>query len=231
MNPIRRRAAAGALLAVAALGPLALAGCGGLTSGQPQSEPARARATIPRSVGRLTAIAKRRYTEESRGSAVRARLNQIARDSALRRALQSGNLVLLRRYVRREFYRVWYHRHASRVRITRGSHILIDVGVPFVVAPLQKTLRDAYRHPLATLQVSVQDLIGFVRYMHRNHRVDVLVRGEGPRHVRTSLSPAVRVSLPASGTVTVARRRYTVASFAQTGLGGEPLRIWILKRG
>jgi hypothetical protein len=81
------------------------------------------------------------------------------------------------------------------------------------------------------LQLSIQDVIGYVKYMHRNVDVDVVVRGRGAAHVRTSLPAAARVALPSSGTVTVGGHRYRVRSFSEHGLAGEPLRIWILKRG
>jgi hypothetical protein len=61
--------------------------------------------------------------------------------------------------------------------------------------------------------------------------VDVVVRGRGPAHVRTSLPGAARLTLPSSGTVTIGRHRYRVRSFRERGLAGETLRIWILERG
>jgi hypothetical protein len=74
-------------------------------------------------------------------------------------------------------------------------------------------------------------VIGFVRYMHRNYPVDVVVRGRGTDHVRTSLPAALDVRLPDAGTATVAGTRYQVRSFPQTALGGEPVKAWILQRG
>jgi hypothetical protein len=117
------------------------------------------------------------------------------------------------------------------MRIFRGSRMILDVGVPFVVAPSQMTLRDSGGRSLGTLQTSIQDEIGFVRYMHRNYPVDVVVRGRGAAHVRTSLPAALNARLPDSGTATVSGTRYQVRSFTQTALGGEPVKVWILHRG
>jgi hypothetical protein len=136
-----------------------------------------------------------------------------------------------RAYVRSRFSRVWYHWHVSRLRIVRATSTLVDVGVPFVVAPAETVLRDSHGRALGTLQISIQDVIGFVRYMHRNHPVDVVVRGRGAAHVRTSLPAALGVRLPDSGTATVGGHRYQVGSFSATALGGEPVRAWILQRG
>ena len=182
-------------------------------------------------IDELTAEAKSRYAIEVGGAAAQATMRRVARDPQLIAALASGDNTRLTTYVRSAFDEVWYHWHVSRLRIHRGQQMVIDVGVPFVVAPSHMTLRDAKGRSLGTLEVSIQDVIGFVRYMHRNHPVDVVVRGNDPAHVRTSLPAALEVKLPDSGTVTVAGTRYQVRSFKQMALGGEPVKVWILARG
>jgi hypothetical protein len=179
-------------------------------------------------IDRLAAAARHRYGEEVHGLVVHEEMRVIARDHGLRRLLASGNAGALRSYVRGRFDHVWYHQHASRLRLVRGSRVLVDVGVPFVVAPAQARLHTASGRYLATLQVSIQDVIGFVRYMHRNFGVDVVVRGHGAAHVKTSLPAALHVRLPRAGSVTIAGRRYGVRSFTQAALGGERVRVWVL---
>lgn len=182
-------------------------------------------------IDRLTAVAQRCYAAEVHGGQAHATMRRVARDPALLSALRSGDMTRVRAYIRNEFNRVWYHWHVSRMRIYRGTNRVIDIGVPFVVAPSQMTLRDHGGRSLGTLQVSIQDVIGFGRFMHRNYPVDVVVRGRGAAHVRTSLPAALDVRLPDSGTATVAGTRYRVRSFRQTALGGEPVKVWILHRG
>lgn len=210
-------------------------GCAAATAAAPRPRPRTAATTLSRAtpqaataVDRLAGVARRRYAEEIHGGLVHRQLRRLARDQVLRRALQSTDQAALRDYVRRRYASVWYHWHISRLRIVRGSKLLSDTGVPFVVAPAQMTLRDVHGRYLATLEVSDQDVIGFVRFMHRNYAVDVVVRGAGPQHVRTSLPAALRVHLPSSGTVIVGGRRYQVRSFGETAMGGERIRIWIL---
>jgi hypothetical protein len=223
--------------AILAIGLIALplVGCAASNASLPDGSAAALRARpaamVTRPIDRLTAGAKRRYAEEVSGGQAHATLRRVARDRALLGALRSGDLTRLRSYVHGRFDRMWYHWHVSRLRIVRGSRILTDVGVPFVVAPSQMALRDAHGRSLATLQVSIQDVIGFVRYMHRNYPVDVVVRGRGAAHVRTSLPAALNARLPDAGTTTVAGTRYQVRSFRQTALGNEPVRVWILQRG
>jgi hypothetical protein len=218
---------------VAALIALPLAGCAASTAMLPQPGPGRARPAAPvgSSIDRLTAVARRRYAEEVQGGQALATLRRVGRDPALLRALASGDLTGMRAYVRGRFDSVWYHWHVSRLRIVRGPKILTDVGVPFVVAPSQMALRGAHGRSVATLQVSIQDVIGFVRYMHRNYPVDVVVRGRGAAHVRTSLPAALNARLPDAGVATLAGVRYQVRSFRQTALGNEAVKVWILQRG
>jgi hypothetical protein len=232
--PLARRALVCALLA------LPVAGCAAGVATPPLPGPASASvaqagrkpaAPATTSIDHLTTVAKHRYAVEVGGSQARATLRRVARDPALRDALRSGDRTRVRAYARREFRRVWYHWHVSRLRILRGTSMLVDVGVPFVVAPARMALHDPRGGSLGTLQVSIQDVIGFVRYMHRNYPVDVVVRGRGAAHVRTSLPAALTARLPGSGTATVAGRRYQVRSFGQTALGGEPVKVWILRRG
>jgi hypothetical protein len=82
-----------------------------------------------------------------------------------------------------------------------------------------------------TLQLAIQDEIGFVRFMHRNYGVDVVVRGRVPGHVRTSLPAAASASLPAAGSVRIAGQRYRVTSFRDHAWDGEPVTVSILQRG
>jgi hypothetical protein len=189
-----------------------------------------AAAARPRSaIERLASVARQRYLEEVTGAAVHKQLRRVAADPVLLRALSSGNLTALRAEVRLQD--ATPHAHISRLRVVRGSRVLADAGVVFPVAPAQKALHDAHGHVLGTLQLCIQDVIGYVKYLHRNVHVDVVVRGHGAGHVRTSLPGAARTTLPSSGPVMVGGRLYLVRFFTEHGLAGETLRIWILKRG
>jgi hypothetical protein len=200
---------------------------------QAPTQPGAPRATGAAAGGidNLTAIARKRYATEVHGGVAIGTLRRVARDPTLRRTLQSGNLSAARTYVRQTYPAVWYHWHVSRMRIVKGSQVLLDAGVPFVVAPSHMTLRASGGQPLGTLEVSIQDVIGFVRFMHRNYPVDVVVRGQGTAHVRSSLPAAAQATLPSRGTVTLAGRRYLVRSFHQSALGNEPVTVWVLAKG
>jgi hypothetical protein len=180
-------------------------------------------------IDRLAAVARQRYSEEITGAAVHKQLKRVAADPVLLGALRSGDLTALRAEVRLQD--ATPHAHISRLRVVRGSRVLADAGVVFPVAPAQRALHDAHGRYLGTLQLCIQDVIGYVKYLRRNVHVDVVVRGRGAGHVRTSLPAAAQVTLPSAGNVTIAGNRYRVRSFSEHGLAGETLRIWILKRG
>jgi hypothetical protein len=181
-------------------------------------------------IDQLSAVARRQYAAEVHGGVAIGTARRVARDPALLRTLQSGNVAATQAYVRRQFPAVWYHWHVSRMRIREGSSVVVETGVPFVVAPSQVTLRSSSGRTLGTLEVSVQDEIGFVRFMHRNYPVDVVVRGTGAADVRSSLPAATHANLPSSGPVTIAGRRYLSRSFHETAWNGEPVTVWILTK-
>ena len=81
---------------------------------------------------------------------------------------------------------------------------------------------------LGTLLVSLQDVTGFVKLVHRRTGAEVLVRGASG-HVRTSLSAAASMRLPTSGRVTITGRSYLVRSFGEIGWANELLTVWILE--
>lgn len=231
MARLPRALAAGLLVPVAA-GALLVARPGSRPApahaGAAASTAAPARPARPSRTDALTRVARARYSDEVSGRAAHIQLARVARDPMLLRALRTGDLPALRAAVKRE--QATPHVHISRLRVVRGSKVLADAGVVFVVAPSRKLLTDTRGRPLGTLELSIQDVIGFVRYMHRNYPVDVVVRGQGPAHVRSSLPAATGARLPDRGLVTLAGRRYDVRSFHQRALGGEPVKVWILVR-
>jgi hypothetical protein len=196
----------------------------------PASASARAEASTTTPIDRFAAVAKTRYRDQTGGRVVQAQLNRIARDPALRNTLASGSAGRVHFYVRSAYYWLWFSWPVSRVRVLRGSRTLAEAGTPFSVAPAVRTLRATGGRYLGTLEVASQDIGGFVAALHHDYPIDVVVRGRGPTHVRTSLPAARTAALPARGPVSVSGRRYTTRSFTETAWGGEPVRIWILQR-
>src|SRR6476660_4200578 len=177
-------------LTVVALLPVALvSACGGTAAFAPAAHPAVKVEPTPQPIDRLTATARAAYRNQVSGPHSIDILHQVGRDPTLLRLLRSHNLGAVRTYVARQFHDVWYHWHVSRMRIRQGSTLVTENGVRFCLAASQMVLRTGGRN-VGTLQVSMQDEIGFVRLMHRRYAVQVVIRGRGRAQLRASMRAA-----------------------------------------
>jgi hypothetical protein len=217
-------------LATLLLGATLLSACGRAAASLPAPTVRRTHHAPP-AIDRLTAVARAVYAEQVSGAHSLAVLHKVGADPTLLRLLESGQPAAARAYVARQFPRVWYHWHVSRMRVSQGSRVVTEIGVPFVLPPSQMVLRGSGGRPVGTLQVSMQDEIGFVRLMHRRYpSVQVILRGRGRSHLRTSMHAAALVKLPARGSVSLAGRRYLVRSFKRPSWDGGNVTIWILMK-
>jgi hypothetical protein len=167
--------------------------------------------------------ARRRYVTESRGAVIHADLRQIAHDGILLKALSAGNLASALAEANRQLVR-----HVVRIRVLRGSRLLVDANsTSFDVGGSGVELRAPNGRRLGRLQITIQDVIGFIKLVHKLNAADVVVRGARGQ-VRASLPAAVKLSLPRSGCTRIGSRRYVVRSFNETSVSGEPLGIWVL---
>lgn len=114
--------------------------------------------------------------------------------------------------------------HITGIRIVRGSRVLGDAHLPFVVGG---TLRPFRRAPGDRIEISIQDILGYVSLVHRVTGAEVVVRGSSGQGL-ASLPAATRAVLPRSGRTQVAGRAYDVISFGEPGWAGEHLTIWLL---
>jgi hypothetical protein len=213
-----RRLVAGAFLAgglAVAPGPAAVA-AGSCTSARVQGL-----------VKAGTRVARARYGLERYGVAVHVALRRVAADRVLTDALGAGNVAAARSEAVRQV--VGSHQHISAIRVIRGGRVVVDTNVyPFDVAGAQTTLRDRRGAVVGTLKVTIQDVLGFIRLVHKYDASEVVVRGASGE-AKGSLPAAVTAHLPATGCATVAGRTYAVRSFGELSFTGEPLTVWILK--
>lgn len=167
--------------------------------------------------------AKRRYLTEAQGRVIHVDLRQIAGDTVLLRALSAGNLGSALAAANRQLVR-----HVVQVRVLRGSRVLLDANpTSFDVGGSGMDLRARNGHSLGRLQITVQDVIGFIKLVHKLDAAEVVVRGSAG-HVRTSRPVLATIPLPRSGCTQIGTRRYVVSSFNETSFWGEPLTIWLL---
>jgi hypothetical protein len=172
----------------------------------------------------LAGVAQRIYRQEVRGEVGHAAVKRIARDRALVGALSTGNRTALRAAALRQLFDPG--KHVVRLSIVRRGRTLTNVGGAFVVAPAQLELRTPAGAELGVIEASMQDVIGYVKLVHRLTGAQIVVRGLAG-HVESSIAdpPA---ALPATGPTTIGGIAYDVRSFTETGFAGEPLTVWIL---
>jgi hypothetical protein len=195
------------------------------------ASPAVASLAAPERLKAAVQQALRAYRRETRGSKLQRETARIASDPLLLKALARGDVGHARAAVHAQLFAPANHfSHVTRIGVTRGGRVLVNATLnhdgTFVVAPAR---RELIRHGqrVGTLLVSIQDVTGFVRLVHRVTLADVVARGSSGQ-VRTSLAAAARARLPVSGPAQVAGRSYLVRSFHERAWGGEPLTVWIL---
>jgi hypothetical protein len=235
-------AAAAAGLAAIALCALALtlSACGSTASVQdsdarfdvPAVAPASSSASAAHRLAATVRAAQRAYNRETKGSKLRRETERIAHDAVLLRALARGDVAGAGAEANVQLMsRANHFDHVTRVSVVRGRRVLLNATLnsdgAFVVAPASRELQLRGRR-LGTLLVSIQDVTGFVKLVHRRTLAAVVARGASGQ-VRTSLPSAAQVRLPSSGEVGIAGRSYLVRSFSELGWGGEALTVWVLK--
>lgn len=167
--------------------------------------------------------AEARFQLESEGLTIHRDLRQIAGDRRLLKALSANDLSLALAEANRQLVR-----HVVRIRVQRGPRIVVDANPSsFDVGGSGLLLRAPTGTVLGRLQITVQDVIGFDKLVHKLLHADVVVRGSGG-HARTTLPAAAGLSLPAAGCARIGGRSYVVGSFAQRSFTGEHLAIWVL---
>ena len=172
------------------------------------------------------------YKRETGGSKLRREADRIARDGILLSALAGGDVAAAQAEADAQLRSAANHLdHVTRISVLRGGRVLVNATLNsdgrFVVAPARRDLRLRGRR-VGTLLVSIQDVTGFVKLVHRRTRAEVVVRGAGGQ-VRASLAAATQLRLPAAGNVRIARRSYVVRSFRELGWGEEALTVWMLE--
>jgi hypothetical protein len=167
----------------------------------------------------LAGVARRIYDQEAHGAVGHAAVERLARDHALIAAMGGDQPAALRAAALRQLFNPG--KHVVRLSVLRGPRTLTDVGGRFVVAPAHVMVHGD------VIEASMQDVIGYVKLVHRLTGVQVVVRG-APGHVESSLPGATDAALPAAGNATVAGQSYVVRSFREVGFGGEALQVWVL---
>ncbi len=203
-------------LTVLAVAAAALPGCAAVQAAD-HDPPATAAAGVRADT--LAGVARRIYRQEAAGAVGHAAVKRLARDRALIAAMRGNQPAALRAAALRQLFNPG--KHVVRLRVLRGGRTLTDVGGRFVVSPARVRVHGD------VIEASMQDVIGFVKLVHRLTGAQAVVRG-APGHAESSLAAAAETALAASGSATIAGRLYVVRSFREVGFGGEALQVWVL---
>jgi hypothetical protein len=170
----------------------------------------------------LGAVGERIYKEELHSAVVSATLALLERSPAFERAVAQGSASATREAIV-GFFRE--HIHVVRVRVTVRGRLLVDVGGPYVLAPVHGTLRSRGR-VIGSFEMAIQDDAGYLKLAHLFTGAEVLMRVRG-RQVMGTLNPGP-ASVPDRGKVSYAGRSYQAYSFSGQAFPSGPLRISLL---
>ena len=122
---------------------------------------------------------------------------------------------------------VYSHTHIVRLRVSRGSKLLADVGGPYILAPLSGTLR-FHGRAVGRYVFSVQDDVGYAKIETRFIGAPLVLRtGSKNVPVEGLLAPGP-ASIPEHGPVTYKHVVYQAYSFKASAFPSGPLRISVL---
>ncbi len=168
------------------------------------------------------AVARQIDIGEHVGNAVKRALHTIESDQLLSAAVAAGDLPAVRSEV---LALVYNHEHIVRLRVTRGGRVLDDLGGPLVLAPVRGVLRSGGAL-VGRFVMSIQDDAGYRKLAERLVGARVVITDRGGTLMSDVAAPSA--ALPARGAVTLAGRRYLVASFADGRFPTGTLRISLL---
>jgi hypothetical protein len=170
------------------------------------------------------AVAQRIYQGETSGSETLSDKHQIERDGPLRAAVESGDRAAIKAAVTTLVYS---HTHIVRLRVSRGSELLSDVGGPYILAPVTGTLR-SHGRTIGHFVFSVQDDLGYVKLVTRFIGAPMILRTDsGQVPVAGLLSPGP-ASIPDRGPVEYRHTSFEAFSFNASAYPSGRLRVSLL---
>lgn len=170
------------------------------------------------------AVAKRIYAGETASTETHADQRQVEGYEPLLSAVANGETAAVKAAVT---HLVYSGTHIVRLRVTKGSTLLADVGGPYILAPVSGTLH-LHGRAIGRYVLSVQDDLGYVKLETRYVGAPLIMRsGSQQIPVEGQLTPGP-ASIPAHGPVTYRHVIYQAFSFNAGAYPAGPLRISLL---
>jgi hypothetical protein len=163
------------------------------------------------------------YRGELSAEKVRAVVREVERSLVFRTAVEQRNPTL----AREEIIALFRSRlHVVRVRVETPAGVLVDVGGPYVLAPVRGAIRGAHGHVIGHFLLSLQDDMGYMLLAHAFTGAQVLMR-VGTTQVMSTLQPGP-VQIPNHGPVSYGGVTYQAFSFLARAFPEGQLRISLL---
>jgi hypothetical protein len=169
-------------------------------------------------------VARRIYASELSSAETSADKRQIETYAPLLSAVESGDRAAIEAAVHSLVYS---HTHIVRLRVSRGSTLLSDIGGPYILAPVSGTLR-SHGRTIGQFVFSVQDDLGYVKLVTRFIGAPLVLRTDsGQVPVEGLLSPGP-ATIPDHGPVSYRRTTYQAYSFRADAYPSGRLRVSLL---
>lgn len=167
-------------------------------------------------------VAERVYDAEHLGGKAKRILGIVERSPAFRAAVLTGDARATRAAIV-GFFRA--HLHVVRVRVERAGRLLVDVGGPYVLAPIPGVIRGPHGQA-AHFELAIQDDLGFTILARAFTGAQTLMR-IGERQVMGTLRPGP-ARIPDRGQVSYRGVTYRAYSFNGEAFPSGRLRISLL---
>lgn len=171
------------------------------------------------------AAASRIYAGELHGGEARADVAHVTESQALLGAVANANSAAVQRAVDALVYAPRWH--IVRLRVLRGGIVMSDIGGPYVIAPIKRTLRWHGRR-VGSFVMSVQDDVGYVKLVARFIGVPIAIYKDRS-FVMGTVSQAPR-SVSDGATVTIAGSSYREQVLTAKAFPTGSLRIVLFVR-
>ena len=175
--------------------------------------------TVVHTLGRIASLI---YAGEA-GARTLPQVRRVQRDQALLQAVAARDPLAAKAAIE-----ALLTEHIVRLRVSAGRALLVDVGGPFVLAPVSAPLRLQGR-TIGSFVLSIQDDEGYLRLTRRLAGVRVLMYANPahPQLVKNSLGPSPG-KVPPSGSYEYRGRSFRVFTVNARAFPSGPLTIRVL---
>lgn len=171
-------------------------------------------------------VGRRLLQAEAGSHGVRLTLRHVANDPAFRAATAANDPIAIRHAIIFDFFRD-HSFHVVRVRVTRGTKLIYDLGGPYALQPASGTVRSPDGRTSATFSLAVQDDTGYIKLMHRFTGAAIQLVSPLGKVPGSTLEPGP-AQIPDHGSVTWKGRRYLAESINGTAFPSGLLRVSLL---